>query len=39
MEIPDESHIQWEIFRIQYMEVSKRTIFLAIWIVGIFPEI
>ena len=30
MEIPDESHIQWEIFRIQYMEVRKRTIFLAI---------
>ena len=29
----------WEIFRIQQMEVRKRTIFLAIWIVGICPEI
>ena len=29
--------IQWEIFRIQQMELRKRTIFLAIWIVGIFP--
>ena len=32
------SWVQWEIFRIQYMEVRKCTIFLAIWIVGIFPE-
>ena len=30
---------QWEIFRIQLMEVRKRTICLAIWIVGIFPYI
>ena len=30
---------QWEISRIQFMEVRKRTICLAIWIVGIFPPI
>ena len=32
-------YIQWEWLRIQQMEVRKSTICLAIWIVGIFPEI
>jgi len=32
------SDAQWEIFRIQYMEVRWYHIFLAIGIVGIFPE-
>ena len=30
---------QWEIFRIQLMEVRKRTIFQAIFGMGMFPEI
>ena len=33
------SHLQNGKSRIQLMEVRKRTICLAIWIVGIFPEI